>query len=220
MQIDAKKFDTIARNVFAPVYPLLASQMLERSGLSNGVCLDLGSGGGYLGLALAKNSGFSVYLLDESADMKAIAERNIAEQQLGNRVTALCGDVHNIPLRSGSVDLVVSRGSIYFWEDLARVLLEIWRVLAPDGQVCIGGGFGSQELKDEIITRMRQKEPDWQPKCRSFNDSVYLIAIAKAGIAGAEIIKDGSGTWVTFQKPHCLPSDIPVIYRTTACEYK
>ena len=112
MQIDANKFDTIARNVFAPVYPLLASQMIERSGLSSGVCLDLGSGGGYLGLALAKNSGFSVYLLDESADMKVIAERNIDEQLMGERLKAICGDVHNIPLRSGSVDLVVSRGSI------------------------------------------------------------------------------------------------------------
>ena len=220
MQIDANKFDTIARNVFAPVYPLLASQMIERSGLSSGVCLDLGSGGGYLGLALAKNSGFSVYLLDESADMKVIAERNIAEQQLGSRVEALCGDVHDIPLGNNSVDLVVSRGSIYFWEDLALVLGEIWRVLAPGGQVCIGGGFGSRELKDEVITKMRQKEPDWQPKCRSFDDSVYQTAIATAGITGAEIIKDGSGTWLVFQKPENLHSGRVAVNCTTACEYK
>lgn len=220
MQIDANKFDTIARNVFAPVYPLLAHQMLGRSSRSCGICLDLGSGGGYLGLALAKNSGFRVYLLDESADMKAIAERNIAEQLLGDRLKAICGDVHNIPLRSGSVDLVISRGSIYFWEDLPQVLREIWRVLTPGGQVCIGGGFGSRELKDEVITKMRQKQPDWQPKCRSFDDSVYQTACAEAGIDGAEIIKDGSGTWLVFQKPHYLPPDIPIINCTTACEYK
>ena len=166
MQIDANKFDTIARGPFAPVYPLLASQILARSAITSGVCLDLGSGGGYLGLALAFRSRLRVCLLDESEDMKAIAERNIEELQLTSRVVAICGDVHNIPLKSGSVNLVVSRGSIYFWDDLAQVLREIWRVLAPGGQVCIGGGFGSKELREEIIRKMREKEPDWQPKLR------------------------------------------------------
>lgn len=47
MQIDANKLDTIARGPFAPVYPLLASQILARSSITSGVCLDLGSGGGY-----------------------------------------------------------------------------------------------------------------------------------------------------------------------------
>jgi len=52
MQIDANKFDTIARGPFAPMYTLLASQILARSAITSGVCLDLGSGGGYLGWPL------------------------------------------------------------------------------------------------------------------------------------------------------------------------
>lgn len=200
MPIDAHKFDVIARTVFAPVYPLLASQMLARSGIDRGVCLDLGSGGGYLGLAAARLSTLSVYLLDESPEMRTIAERNIAEQGATGRVTALCGDVHAIPLPDGSVDLVVSRGSVYFWHDLARVLGEVRRVLAPGGAVCIGGGFGSRELRETIIGRMREKEPDWQPKCRGFADAVFLQAVDRAGITGATLVKDESGTWLTFRR--------------------
>lgn len=220
MQIDANKFDSIARNVFAPVYPLLASQMIARSGITSGICLDLGSGGGYLGLALAFRSKLRVCLLDESEDMRLIAERNIAEQQLDNRVVALCGDVHNIPLKSSSVNLVVSRGSIYFWDDLPRVLQEIWRVLAPGGQVCIGGGFGSKALREEIVRTMREKEPDWQPKCRNFNDAVFNDALATAGIDAAEIIRDGSGTWVTFEKPIELALDRVAENFTAVSDYK
>lgn len=220
MQIDANKFDRIARTVFAPVYPLLAGQMLARSGITSGLCLDLGSGGGYLGLALAFRSRLRVCLLDQSEDMKLIAERNIAEQQLDNRVVAVCGDVHRIPLKDGSVNLVVSRGSIYFWDDLVQVLREIWRVLAPGGQVCIGGGFGSKELREEIIRRMREKEPDWQPKCRGFGDAPLHDALKAAAIPGAELLKDESGTWITFRKPSEYLLERVAENYATACEYK
>lgn len=198
MQIDANKFDNIARNVFAPVYPLLASQMLERSGVNGGVCLDLGSGGGYLGLAVAKSSNLTVYLLDESMEMRTIAERNIREMGMENRVMAFCGDVHSILLEDNCVNLVISRGSIYFWDDLPQVLKEIRRVLAPGGKACIGGGFGSRELREGIIAKMRENEGNWQPKCRSFDDATYQGALTTAGIYDAEIIKDESGTWITF----------------------
>lgn len=220
MQIDANKFDTIARGPFAPVYPLLASQILARSGITSGVCLDLGSGGGYLGLALALSSRLQVCLLDESEDMKVIAERNIEELQLASRVVALCGDVHCLPLKDSSVNLVVSRGSIYFWNDLAQVLREIWRVLAPGGQVCIGGGFGSKELREEIIRKMREKEPDWQPKCRGFGDDHFYDAIKVAAIPGAGLLKDESGTWVVCSKPFDLPQKAVSSDCITACEYK
>jgi len=45
----------IARNIFAPLYYQLAQQILDRTGSESGFCLDLGSGSGYLGLALAWN---------------------------------------------------------------------------------------------------------------------------------------------------------------------
>ncbi|QOX77674.1 class I SAM-dependent methyltransferase [Trichlorobacter lovleyi] len=220
MQIDAKKFDLIARNVFAPAYSLLAEQIMERTGIMSGLCLDLGSGGGYLGLALAWNSKLRVCLLDESEEMQAIAEQNIYDKRLDNRVVALCGDVHYLPLKNNSVDLVVSRGSVYFWDDLAQVLREIWRVLAPGGQVCIGGGFGSKALKDEIVAKMRQTEPDWQPRCGKFDDARFHDAVKLAGIPDAELLKDESGTWLIFKKPFEYLLERMADNYVTACDYK
>ncbi|NLV17082.1 MAG: SAM-dependent methyltransferase, partial [Syntrophomonadaceae bacterium] len=69
MEINAVEFDQVAREIFAPVYPVLAEQIIEQSGISKGCCLDLGCGGGYLGLALARISELETILFDESQDM-------------------------------------------------------------------------------------------------------------------------------------------------------
>jgi len=47
-----------------------------------------------------------------------------------------------MPLPSESVDLVFSRGSIFFWDDPAQGLQEVYRVLRPGGEAMIGGGRG------------------------------------------------------------------------------
>ena len=54
---------------------------------------------------------------------------------------------------------------------------------------------------NEIVLKMRVIDPDWQAMYHGFDDASFEHAIAAAGISGAEIIKDESGTWVTFQKP-------------------
>lgn len=202
MEINAQKFDDIARNVFAPAYPLLAGQIIERTRVTKGVCLDLGSGGGYLGLALAEKSDLLVCLLDESGDMQRIAEANITTRGLADRAWAVKGDVHSIPLRDGSIDLVVSRSSLFFWNDLARAFSEIDRVLVPGGHAYVGGGFGSREMRDRIVNRMRERTPDWQPKYNEHReDGRYAGSVRAAGISDFSATRDESGFWITFQKP-------------------
>ncbi|MDD4753961.1 MAG: class I SAM-dependent methyltransferase, partial [Desulfitobacteriaceae bacterium] len=143
MQINAREFDKIAREVFAPVYPVLAGQIISNTGISRGCCLDIGCGGGYLGLALARISRLAVVLLDKSPDMLDLADGYIRESGLESRVQTLKGDVHCIPLEDGTVQLAVSRGSMFFWNDRVKAFREIYRVLAVPGVAMIGGGFGN-----------------------------------------------------------------------------
>lgn len=201
MTFNAHEFDEIARNVFAPAYPLLASQIIAKTGITTGTCLDLGSGGGYLGLALAGTTALRVCLLDESGDMREIAAANIAARNLEGRVRAIKGDVHEIPLPDASMDLVVSRGSLFFWHDLPRAFREVRRVLAPGGQAYLGGGFGSSQLRDQIVANMRQRIPEWMPKFDRKRDEMdYGDALGKAGIRDYAIRRDESGFWITFRK--------------------
>jgi len=199
----AQRMDRIAKTTFAPVYPVIAEQILDRCGISRGRCLDVGSGPGSLGIALARASDLAVTLLDSSPEMLDTAEGNIREAGLSGRISLLRGDVHAIPLPAGSVDLVVSRGSVFFWEALARAFSEIHRVLAPGGKTYVGGGFGTAELRDSIAAAMTKENPDW----KSFRDK-NLGPDNRARIAGVladlghrhRIINDDSGLWVMMEK--------------------
>ncbi len=53
MKVNVTQFDQIAREIFAPIYPVIAEQIVRKTGITAGQCLDVGCGG-YLGMALAK----------------------------------------------------------------------------------------------------------------------------------------------------------------------
>lgn len=157
----AKEFDKIAHEIFAPIYPAIAKQMLDKAQISEGTCLDIGCGSGHLGLAIAKASNLNIYLMDNSPEAIEVLQENISDQQLESRARPLVGDVHNIPLETGSVQIAISRGSMFFWEEQVQALNEIYRVLAPGGFAYIGGGFGSSQIKKRVDERMSQINPDW-----------------------------------------------------------
>ncbi len=161
MKMDVWEFDQVAREIFAPAYVAIAKQIREETGVTKGVGLDAGAGGGYLSLALAGISDLDIVLLDQLPEMQKIAEQNIIKAGLGRRLRTLMADVHEIPMEDESVDLIFSRGSVFFWEDQVRAFREIYRVLAPGGVTFIGGGFGSVALKRQIDKRMMARQQDW-----------------------------------------------------------
>ena len=87
--MDVREFDGIAREIFAPAYMAIAKRIIEKTGITEGVCLDVGAGGGYLGIAIACITSLDVFLLDNSRGMLDIALRNIIEGDLGKRVRIL-----------------------------------------------------------------------------------------------------------------------------------
>lgn len=204
MEINAVEFDLMAQEVFAPVYPVLAEQIISRIGISKGVCLDIGCGGGYLGLALARISELETILFDESQDMLNLAQGYIGEIRLESRVRTLQGDVHEIPLADKSVNLVVSRGSMFFWENRVQAFKEINRVLAGGGAAMIGGGFGNVELLREIEVKMLKKDPEWKEKRQQrigqSKVEEYRQELEQAGISSFEITRDEAGLWIIISK--------------------
>lgn len=208
MKIDAKNFDEIARTIFKPIYPVIAGQIIAHTGITKGVCLDLGCGGGYLGIEVAKVSELSLRFLDQSSDMLAIVERNLAETGLQERGEAILANVEQIPLPDASVNLAISRGSVFFWEDLAQAFKEVYRVLAPGGMTYIGGGFGSAALKDEITANWTKKGKDvaaWQNKVKGNLGPEMRQkmeqALLDASIANYEIVQNQEvGLWVVMRK--------------------
>ncbi len=208
MKMDVQKYDAIARTVFAPVYPVIAEQIKVRTGIVKGACIDVGCGGGYLGAALARVTDLSMCFFDRSEEMLAIVDRTIAENHLEGRATKLLGEVSSIGLPDASVDLAISRGSVFFWEDLAGAFREIHRVLAPGGWSYIGGGFGSLELKESIKREMEtrdQNSGEFRERMRKNlgpeTRARFEAALKDAGVGSYSFLQgEDVGLWILMRK--------------------
>lgn len=201
-KMDVRQFDKIAREVFAPAYISIAERIKEKTGITSGVCVDIGSGGGYLSIALAGITNMIFFLLDQSHEMLGIAKRNIVESHLEKRLFTLHADVHNIPLDGESVDLVVSRGSVFFWENKTRAFREIYRVLVPGGRAYVGGGLGSHEIQIQIKAKMKEIGHTWHGRSKRNEDhrKIYGEALKKAGITNCSVVKGEEGLWIEIYK--------------------
>lgn len=191
------------KGLFRKIYPVIAEQAIARTGVRSGLCVDLGGGPGMLGICVAKASDLQVVVVDPLPDCIELARENIAEHGLGHRVTARLGQAEALPIPDGLLDLLVSRGSIYFWEDQRHGLREIFRALRPGGWAFVGGGFGTKALRDEILAE-KADDGEWN-KARKERGNKHPPEHFRAMLA--ELAIDGvvdsgdEGMWIVFRKP-------------------
>ena len=102
------------------------------------VVLDLGSGGGLDVLLSARRVGPGgfVYGLDMTDEMLELARHNQREADIHN-VEFLRGEIEDIPLPRGSVDVVLSNCVINLSTDKRRVFAEVFRVLRAGGRLAV-----------------------------------------------------------------------------------
>lgn len=121
---------------------------VQHAGLRAGqTVLDLGCGAG-LDVFVARNEigpEGRVIGVDMTAEMIARARENADRLGLDN-VEFRLGEIEHLPVRSGSVDVVISNCVLNLVPDKQRAFAEIHRVLKPGGHFCISDIVASRKL--------------------------------------------------------------------------
>ena len=115
--------------------------------------LDIGSGGGIDTILAAHGVGPDgrAIGLDVVEQMLERARGHAAEAGVDGWTEFLEGEMEDIPLPDGSVDVVISNGVLNLSARKSRALAEIFRVLGPGGRISLADLTVEGELPPEVI---------------------------------------------------------------------
>jgi arsenite methyltransferase len=123
--------------------------------------LDLGSGAGfdcYLASRLVGETG-RVIGVDMTPEMVEKARANLSGSGSGN-VEFRLGEIENLPVADGSVDVIISNCVINLSPDKPRVFSEAYRVLKTGGRLAVSDIIALGSLPEEIL-----RDPEMHCSC-------------------------------------------------------
>lgn len=151
--------------------------------------LDLGSGGGFDCFLAARAVGDNGHVIgvDMTAEMITKSRRNAEKAGFGN-VDFRLGELENLPVADGVVDVIISNCVINLSPEKERVFKEAFRVLKTGGRLAISDVVATAEMPDAVKKDM----------------AMYTGCIAGASfIPGLETILKRTG----FENIRIMPKD-------------
>ena len=170
------------------------------------VVLDLGSGAGFDCFLAAAKVGPEGRIIgvDMTPEMLEKAKENAQNGNFSN-VEFRLGEIENLPVADGIIDIIISNCVINLVPDKDRVFSEAFRVLKPGGRIMVSDIVLTKELPDFIKNNMAA-----YVGCISgaiIKDN-YLNAIKKAGFSDVKIIDE-----VNFPLKYIISDDTAAIIK-------
>ena len=177
--------------------------------LEPGVILDAGSGtGNALAGLLARHPRARVVALDLAL---AMARRSLARRRWwrslfergGPRLSALCGDMEQLPLTTGAAGMIWSNLALQWAHDPRRTFAEMHRVLAPGGLLMFSS-FGPDTLKE---LRTAWEGVDGHTHVHRFID-MHDLGDMLVAAGYADPVMDMEHVTLTYADVHALMHDL------------
>ena len=148
--------------------------------------LDLCCGGGAIGIAAARyNELCEVVLADISADALALAQRNVALHEVGDRVHCVQGDLFEA-LSGKTFDLILTNPPYVDANDLAAMPPE-YRVEPPLG---LGSGHDGLDITRRILAKAATYLSE---------HGMLFLEVGNSWLALDELLKDQALSWLSFE---------------------
>lgn len=137
----AKMFDTISGNydnlnrvISFGIDVKWRKKVLDIVAKSNpNVILDIATGTGDLAILMAQTKAQKIIGLDISAGMLEVGVKKIADKNLSNTIEMVLGDSEKMPFEDHYFDAITVAFGVRNFETLEKGLIEILRVLKPNG---------------------------------------------------------------------------------------
>ena len=153
--------------------------------------LDIGFGNGYLEKLIYREAKCSVYGIDISEDMVIAASENNKKGIANGDIHLSVGDCCSLAFEDGSFDVITTMNTIYFWNDTAQGLREIYRVLKD------GGVFYNAVLTKEGLDKVFYTKNGF----KKFENDEYAEMGQKAGFKRISFKGLGKyGLLITYEK--------------------
>jgi ubiquinone/menaquinone biosynthesis C-methylase UbiE len=150
--------------------------------------LDLGSGGGFDCFLAANKVGKNgkVIGVDMTPEMLDRARRNARKSKYSN-VEFRLGEIENLPVADGSVDVVISNCVINLSPDKKRVFQEAYRALRPGGRLMVSDIVLLRDLPESVRTNVQA-----YVECVSGAEKKdrYLKLIEEAGFREVRVMEE------------------------------
>ena len=168
---------------------VLAKHLLEKVGITQGLCSMLGCGDGQLAREIVRSSELIIHVLDpDPAAVTVAREACDMDGPYGTRLIIEKGSFNRLPYGDNTVDLVIM-ASLTDLTVRELSLPDIMRVLRPGGKAILGvyqlaSASGSKATADGLTT--------W---------------LQNAAIEACAVSGDPTGAWVELQKPRLAGTD-------------
>lgn len=162
--------------------------------------LDLGSGGGFDCFLAARQVDASGHVIGVDMTQEMISKASINAEKGGySNVEFRLGEIENLPVADGTVDVIISNCVINLSPDKGRVFAETFRVLKPGGRLAISDVVAFGPMPENI-----KNDPGLYTGCMAGASTVSDIEamLYEAGFESIRVIpRDESRSFIADWAP-------------------